>query len=45
MKHTYFEPRADIRFLKSEDIIAASPTDSPVDAEKVPGDDTVEDNF
>jgi hypothetical protein len=45
MKHNYLEPRADIRFLMSEDIIATSAPDSALNPEKEPNDDVVNDNF
>jgi len=47
MKHTYFEPRADVRFLLSMDIIAASgePQGPSIPPEEIPNDDTASDNF
>ena len=47
MKHNYLEPRADIRFLMSGDIIANSdePYEGVNEPEKEPADDTVNDNF
>ena len=47
MKHNYLEPRADIRFLMSGDIIANSeePFEGINEPEKEPADDTIEDNF
>jgi hypothetical protein len=47
MKHNYLEPRADIRFLMSTDIIANSeePYEGINDPEQEPKDDTVNDPF
>lgn len=47
MKHNYFEPRADIRFLTSADIIAASeePYIGTNEPEEEPKDDVVSDPF
>ena len=46
MKFDYFKPDADIRFLQSKDIIAASAENSPslIPEGNVP-DDAVPDNF
>ena len=46
MKLSYIEPRAEIRFLLSKDIIAASvEPEQTLKPEGVPGDDVVEDPF
>ncbi len=46
MKLSYIEPRAEIRFLLTRDIIAASgEPEQNVYPEGVPGDDIVEDPF
>ncbi|MBQ9801695.1 MAG: hypothetical protein IJW51_01310 [Clostridia bacterium] len=46
MKLNYTEPRADIRFLLSKDIIAASEeVGDPLVPEKTPTDDVVADPF
>lgn len=46
MKLSYIEPRAEIRFLLSKDIIAASgEPEKNLNPEGVPGDDVVEDPF
>ena len=49
MKLNYIEPSADIRFLLSKDIIAASEEGEqlppPLDPEKAPNDDVANDPF
>ena len=47
MKLNYIEPSADIRFLLSKDIIAASEEElpDPLKPEQAPGDDTANDPF
>ena len=47
MKLTYLEPKAELRLLLSQDIIAASEEggNTPLDPEKVNPDDAVEDPF
>ena len=45
MKHNYLEPRADIRFLMSEDIIANSDPIGSNEPETEPKDDIVNDPF
>ena len=47
MKTNYLEPSAEIRFLLSKDIIAASDEapENTLKPENVPGDDAVEDPF
>ena len=47
MKLNYIEPSADIRFLLSKDIIAASEEElpPPLSPEKAPNDDVANDPF
>jgi len=45
MKHNYLEPRADIRFQMSKDIIANSEVIGNNDPEEEPKDDVVSDPF